>query len=283
MDNEYFMCVPFNMLPAEKGGDRTFSSAPVTNQRRKIKDLIVDKSDEEIFNNPEAMKLIRDLGSDLNINAFTLNWKYKDGSLNTDLEEANYFMKRVVDGLSITTADTDPTKIPIFLTSTQFLHEDYGDCAKAFMKRMGLQECDQTLFVLRNVVMSPFPTKNNFLNDLMGELEQVINKEAKDCRKRNTPRERQIQFLVQGSPTASEVFLVFKESFHGISRRQQVILSAELDDRLRESHEKLLNDGRDIPVMLETDDRLFIEDVVQSIGTPSTDGIPVRMFEKGTR
>ncbi|KAJ4197010.1 hypothetical protein NW767_009253 [Fusarium falciforme] len=285
MENDFFMCVPFNMLPAEKGGDRSFFSAPVTNQRQKIKDLIVDKSDEQIFNSPEAMKLIRDLGSDLNINAFTLNWKYGDDkkTLNTDLEEANYFMKRIVDRLSITTADTDPTKIPIFLTSTSFLHDDYGDCAKTFMKRMGLQECDQSLFVLRNVVMSPFPTQNNFLKSLMKELEDVIVDEAKACRKRNTPREKQIQFLVQGSPTASEVFLVFKASFHGISRRQQVILSATLDGNLKESYEKLLNDGRDIPVMLETDDKFFIEDVVQKIGTSDVEGVSVRMFEKGTR
>ncbi|KAM0437881.1 hypothetical protein ACHAPT_002246 [Fusarium lateritium] len=283
MINKDFICVPFNMLPAEKQGDRTFFSAPVENQRKKIRQLIIGKTDEEIFNSEDAMKLIRDLGSDLNINAFALNWKYEDGTLNQDLEEANYFMKRVVDRLSITTANTDPTTIPIFLTSTQFAPEDYGKCAQTFMKRMGIQPCQQTLFVLRNVVMSPFPTQMDFLDKLMEDLEEVIKDEVEICRKRNTPGRRKIQFLVQGSPDASEVFLVFQASFHSVTRRQQVILSAALDEDLRAFYQDLLKDGRDIPVMLESDKKLFIEEVVDNIGKSASNELSFRMFEKGTR
>ncbi|KAM5346129.1 hypothetical protein ACJ41O_009134 [Fusarium nematophilum] len=283
MINDDFICVPFNMLPAEKHGDRHFHSAPVENQRKKIRKLIIGKKDDDIFNSEDAMKLIRDLGSDLNINAFALNWKYKDGTLNEDLEEANYFMKRVVDRLSITNANTDPTTIPIFLTSTQFAYEDYGKCAATFMKRMGIQPCRQTLFVVRNVVMSPFPTRMDFIGELMGDLEEVIREEVEVCRKRNTPGKRRVQFLVQGSPDGSEVFLVFQASFHGVTRRQQIILSATLDNDLRKFYQELLKDGRDITVMVESDDKLYIEEVVKNIGTADPDGISVCMFEKGTR
>ena len=76
------------------------------------------------------------LAAVLSLNAFALNWKDEKGNLNTDLEEANYFMKKIVDKLSVTSANTDPTTIPIFLTSTQFSHDDYGDCAKKFMERI---------------------------------------------------------------------------------------------------------------------------------------------------
>ncbi|CAG7558667.1 unnamed protein product [Fusarium equiseti] len=278
MINDSFMIVPFNMLPAENQGNRKFLSKSVENQREKIRDLIVTKTDTEIFKSKEAMKIIRDLGSDTNINCFAINWKDENGVLNTDLEEANYLMKRVVDRLSITSPNTDPSTIPIYLTSTQFLPEDYGACAHKFMERMGVQKSDQSLFVIRNVVMSPFPTKKDFISTIMGDLEKVIRKEVEVCRKRNKPGEKNLQFLVQGSPDAPEVYLVFQASFHSVTRRQQVILSAELDDTLKEFFKKRLEESRDTILMVESEKELYVEDIINGI----SDGcnISVFMFEK---
>ncbi|KAF9780384.1 hypothetical protein IL306_000267 [Fusarium sp. DS 682] len=278
MINGDFICVPFNMLSAENNGSRAFLSKPVEKQREKIRDLIIGKPDHEVFESKEAMKIIRDLGSDTNINCFALNWKDKDGNLNTDLEEANYLMKRVVDRLSITSANTDPTEIPIFLTSTQFLHEDYGSCAHKFMERMGVEKSDQSLFVIRNVVMSPFPTRHNFIDQLMGEFKQVVGEEVEKCRKRNKPGQKKIQFLVQGSPGASEVFLSFQASFHSATKRQQIILSGTLDSTLRDFHKELTGGNQDSIVMLESADKVFIEDVVEVLGD-----LDVIMYEKGTK
>ncbi|CEI60384.1 unnamed protein product [Fusarium venenatum] len=281
MDNDYFMCIPFNMLPSENQGNKKFLSTSVMNERKKIRDLIIGKTDTEIFKNKEAMKIIRDLGSDTNINCFTLNWKYdKDNKdLNTDLEEANYLMKRVVDKLSITSPNTDPSTIPIYLTSTQFLPEDYGSCAHKFMERMGVKQSNQSLFVIRNVVMSPFPTKKDFISTIMHDLENVVIEQVKECRKRNDPGAKKLQFLVQGSPDSSEVFLVFQASFHGVTRRQQVILSAELDEDLKKFYNNILKDSQDTIVMLETCDELYIAKVIERI----SEGVelPVSLFENG--
>ncbi|KAJ3544388.1 hypothetical protein NM208_g272 [Fusarium decemcellulare] len=283
MINEDFICIPFNMLPAENGGSKPFLSAPVQKQREKIRDLIIGKEDEDIFKDPNAMKLIRDLGSDTNINAFALNWKDEKGNLNTDLEEANYFMKKIVDKLSVTSANTDPTTIPIFLTSTQFSHDDYGDCAKKFMERIGVDKSDQNLFVIRNVVMSPFPTRKNFIVKLMKDLEDIIRKEVKTCRERNAPGKKRVEFLVQGSDNSPEVFLVFQASFHSVTKRQQIILSATLDEKLHKFYKELLKDGQDSIVMLESDNKLLIENVIDSIETSGSSDIPVIMYEKGTK
>ncbi|KAK6713596.1 hypothetical protein SNK04_004560 [Fusarium graminearum] len=279
MDNEYFMCIPFNMLPSENHGNKKFLSTSVMNERKKIRDLIIGKTDTEIFESKEAMKIIRDLGSDTNINCFTFNWKDKDGILNTDLEEANYLMKRVVDRLSITSPNTDPSTIPIYLTSTQFLPEDYGKCAHKFMERMGVHKSDQSLFVIRNVVMSPFPTKKDFISTIMHDLENVVIEEVKKCRERNDPGAKKLQFLVQGSPNAPEVYLVFQASFHSVTRRQQVILSAELDGALTKFYQKSLEDSHDTVLMLETTDELFVVDVIS--GIPDGTQLTVTLYENG--
>lgn len=267
------------MLPSENHGNKKFLSTSVMNERKKIHDLIIGKTDTEIFESKEAMKIIRDLGSDTNINCFTFNWKDKDGILNTDLEEANYLMKRVVDRLSITSPNTDPSTIPIYLTSTQFLPEDYGKCAHKFMERMGIHKSDQSLFVIRNVVMSPFPTKKDFISTIMHDLENVVIEEVKKCRERNDPGAKKLQFLVQGSPNAPEVYLVFQASFHSITRRQQVILSAELDDTLTKFYQKSLEDSHDTVLMLETTDELFVVDVIS--GIPDGTQLTVTLYENG--
>ena len=128
---------------------------------------------------------MRALGSDLNINAFALNFKNThDNKLNDDVEEANYLMRRVIEELSVDSPTDDPTKIPLYLTSTEFSNELYGDCKKHFMKRLGLDENDQQdLMVLRNVVMSPFPSDGLFIHTLVSDVfKKTVEKMTKVSR-----------------------------------------------------------------------------------------------------
>lgn len=244
MDNDFFTCVPFNMLPAEEGGIKAFDSAEVNKQKQWIRQNILKKTNRQIMQSPEAMDMIRRLGSDSNINAFAINWKYEDGTVNADLDEANYFMKRVTDRLSITSANTDPTHIPLYLTSTRFEPDDYGKCASKFMERLGIDACNQGLFVLRNVVMSPFPTQMDFLSKLMGKFEEVVREEVLVSRDRNTSVHN-LRFLIQGPRTMtveSEAFLVFQTSFHSACRRQQLILAGKLNKPLIDFYNQIVED-----------------------------------------
>ncbi|KAF4124797.1 Glutamate or tyrosine decarboxylase or a related PLP-dependent protein [Geosmithia morbida] len=270
MVTDDFICVPLNMLRSEEQGKNGYLSDTVEKERRKIRELIIGKDDSKIFKSPEAMEIISRLGSDTNINAFALNWKHEDKTLNTDLEEANYFMKNIVDRLSITSGDTDPTKIPIFLTSTQFSHDDYGKCVDAFIERIGVTKTNQSLFVLRNVVMSPFPTHKNFLSELMVDLQKVIREEVEVCRKRNARGKKQeIQFLVQGSSAEPTVFLAFQTSFHSATRRQQIVFSATLDRTLQSAYESLREADGDKLAILRSTEKHSIEEVVNSVGNNS--------------
>lgn len=182
-EKDSFITVPLNMLPSElkEGSNQQMVEA----ERQRIREQILHKTNAQIVqedagrpDNDKTMQLLRALGSDLNINALGLNWRHMDGKLNDDMEEANYLMQRVVERLSVDQPEDDPTTIPIVLTSTEFSDELYGECKKKFSDRLGLRSCTLDLFVLRNVVMSPFPTDRNFLSELARTLKGVVEEEV---------------------------------------------------------------------------------------------------------
>lgn len=278
IDNRDFICVPFNMLSSERGKDKRTEGKDwlhpdVEKERQWIRDNILGQDNADIMKNADAMEKLRELGSDLNINGFALNWYYEDGTINKDLEEANYFMKRVVDRLSITSAGTDPSKIGMYLTSTKFEPDLYGECAQHFMKRLQLDPCKQDLFVLRNVVMSPFPTQQNFIDEIMQSFEKVVKDEVKNCRKRNNNGAHIAKFLIQGS---DELFLVLQTSFHTATLRQQLIVAAELDEGLREYYNSL-KDHPERTVLLESATEI---DLHGKIDDPADSGFDVKMYTK---
>jgi hypothetical protein len=181
-----FICVPFNKLPSELAPDST--PEKVEAEKARIRKQILSKTNAEIvqedMNRPQdqkAMKLMRDLGSDLNINAFALNFRHSNGLLNDDVEEANYLMQRVVEALSVDSPNDNPRHIPLYLTSTEFSEDLYGDCKRHYMTRLGLKQSTQDLMVLRNVVMSPFPSENQFISHLAGVFRDTVLRETEVC------------------------------------------------------------------------------------------------------
>ena len=184
--NDAFLVMPLNELPSETKPNST--PEKVEAERQKIREQVLHKTNEEIVNEDEqrpedekALVLLRALGSDLNINAFSTNWRYADGTLNTEVEEANYFNLRVIQRLSVDSPEDDPTEIPFYLTSTTFQLHEYGECAQHFKKRLGLYVDQEDLVVMRNVVMSPWPTDGNFIGRLIEEFKKVLNEEVQVC------------------------------------------------------------------------------------------------------
>lgn len=178
-----FVVVPLNELPSELKEGST--PEKVEEERQKIRDRVLKKTNEEIVSEDEsrpqddkALALLSALGSDLNINAFSTNWKYANGELNTEVEEANYFNTRVIQRLSVDSPEDDPTQIPLYLTSTTFQIHEYGECAQHFKKRLGLFQDQVDLVVMRNVVMSPWPTDGNFIAQLVDEFRKVLDEEV---------------------------------------------------------------------------------------------------------
>ncbi|EIT74353.1 hypothetical protein AO1008_03931 [Aspergillus oryzae 100-8] len=253
-----YIIIPFNPLPIEKKGYHSLD--PEVDDRRQV-----------IFDT---------IGSDLNINAFAINWYREDGKLNTDLEEANYLMRRVVNRLSITKSSGNPSKIPLFLTSTQFEPALYGQCAQNFMQRLGLNACAQDLWVVRNVVMSPFPTDQDFIRKIMEKLEEVIIDEVKWCRKRNDPKSREIEFLLRGT---DEVFLDFQTSFHAATQRQQIILAANLEPTVKATYIGLKSQNRECDFSFKSNKPQDLEGLIRSISEGTKEKVAGHIEVRGTK
>ncbi|KAF7596071.1 hypothetical protein BBP40_003333 [Aspergillus hancockii] len=285
IETEDFICVPFNRLGPERKG-HSFRSKKVEEEKQWFRENILEKENKDIT--AEAMDKLRELGSDLNINAFALNWKYEgnisqkeqpqEGQLNRDVEEANYLMKKVVEKFSVTSVETNTNDIPLFLTSTKFEPELYGECAQVFMDRLGLDRSQQDLVVLRNVVMSPFPTKKDFIGELMRAFEKVVKEEVKGCRDRNKRGDRRIQFLMQGTDV---VFLVLQASFHLSPLRQQLILAAELKSNLQQHYTELKRRYPRDTIMLESLNEVDLEDKIGNLAHGETQDIQGRIYRKG--
>lgn len=171
-----YVVVPLNLLPSER--ENPPNPDDVEKERAYIRENILPKDNSSLVEDEEAMRLLNELGSDLNINAFAVNFRYPDGSLNTSVEEANWLNRRIFEALSVTDPNEDPRAIPFYLTSTTFAEADYGECADRFKARLGL-EGKQDLFVLRNVVMSPFTTTYDFMPELIQAFTDVVEKEVK--------------------------------------------------------------------------------------------------------
>lgn len=176
-----FKVVPLNMLPSELAEDST--PEKVEEEKKIIRETILEKTNTEIVSGSDKDKtltLLRALGSDLNINAFALNFRLTPGGeWNTDVEEANYLMSRVIENLSVDSPDDDPSKLQFVLTSTEFSDELYGECAANFKSRLGLRQDKLDLMVLRNVVMNPFPTQQNFIGELAEIFKNIVKEEVR--------------------------------------------------------------------------------------------------------
>ncbi|KAL1650206.1 hypothetical protein SLS58_001017 [Diplodia intermedia] len=237
-DTMEFVVVPFNMLPSELEPNATPES--IEAEKQWIRDNILSSSNLNIVTNSStspggdtALSLLRKLGSDLNINAFAINFRTSDGRLNTDTLEANYLMRRVVENFSVDSPGDDPTKIPLYLTSTEFTPELYGDCARKFKERLGLRDDNEDLFVLRNVVMSPFPTEKDFITELTTIFKKVVEKEVMVSRERNALTEDNHEFLVQGQ---DPIYFVHKPSFHAANNRRQTIFEVDLPEDTKQDY-----------------------------------------------
>lgn len=175
-----YIVVPLNRLRGEP------EPICIELEKKFIRDNIIGKSNHEIVHNPdpEVMVEMRLLGSDLNINVFACNFHVRSlagpdqWKINDDVEEANYLNKCIFDRMSVTNADDDPLTRPMYLTSTILAAEGYGECLTTFKRRLGLEtESVQSLFVLRNVVMSPFQATADFAEQIAQTFRSTLMEE----------------------------------------------------------------------------------------------------------
>jgi hypothetical protein len=175
MNDPSLIVVPLNTIPAESNHE---GDAAIQAQREYIRDNIVNRPNYELSQDKTAMDLVRELGSDLSINAFACNFKLANGQPNQDVVEANYLNTRIYERLSVTRIEDNIYDKPLFIMSTKMEQEVYGVCVQHLKGRLGLKG-DQDLDILVNCVMSPFPTATNFTKGVADDFKKVAGEEIK--------------------------------------------------------------------------------------------------------
>ncbi|CAE6475076.1 unnamed protein product [Rhizoctonia solani] len=229
MDDRHLVVVPLNPIPADREGK---SEAEIQKQREYIRDNIVNRPNLELVRDDEAMKLVRELGSDLSINAFACNFRLANGEINKDVVESNYLNTRIYERLSVTKIEDNIFDKPLFIMSTSMEQKVYGDCCNHLKKRLGLVG-EQDLELLVNCVMSPFPTVANFTQDVADAFKKIAHEEIQKCLFRNTITADDFRFIVQGT---DKPYLTLLPMFNMANYRHQLILSCELPKDVLETY-----------------------------------------------
>jgi len=235
MDDPSLILVPLNPIPAERKGE---GEAAIQVQRKYIRDNITNRPNYDLIQDQTAMALVRELGSDLSINAFACNFKLADGTPNQDVIEANYLNTRIYERLSVTRIEDNIYDKPLFIMSTKMEEKVYGVCVQHMKRRLGLKG-NQDLDILVNCVMSPFPTATNFTKGMADEFQRIAGEEIKACLFRNTITAADFRFIVQGT---DKLYLSLLPMFNMANYRHQLILSCDVPANVmtayRETREK---------------------------------------------
>lgn len=168
-----FVVVPVPRLPAELvGGD-------VAEQIEFIRHRIDRRETDALLGDEEAMKLLAELGPDLNILCYAFNFKRPDRSLNTSLAQANRLNKAVYEVLSLKPGE-DPSGHPLLVTTTDFEDAHYGaEFMASYKRRLGVEGPGHAVTVLRSTVMNPWLTDfgdDSYLDMLEREFRRALSR-----------------------------------------------------------------------------------------------------------
>ncbi|KAI5818178.1 PLP-dependent transferase [Pyronema omphalodes] len=252
-----FKVVPFNKLPENEEESHQF-----------IRENIIGKRNEEIMLNSEALKMLHKLGSDLTINCFAVNFEI-GGEMNDDVEIANRLNSSVVKRMSTVYPRQNPTDVDFFLSSTEFRQSIYRKCANTFKQRLGLEiESGVNLFVLRNVVMSPYTTTDGFIEKLSDAFGKIVDDEISRVLPFSDPaQKKKHRFLVQGGTNKNDsIYLVYLSQFFMANANSQLILRAILDSDSQDVRTKF----PDYQFFLETAEEMAFSDLVGSTNLKAT-------------
>ncbi|KZT73992.1 hypothetical protein DAEQUDRAFT_720836 [Daedalea quercina L-15889] len=259
LESDTLIVTPFNMLPAEREGRPV---EEVEAQRAFIRRNIVDRPNRELVRDPEAMDLVRKMGSDLSINAFACNFRMsRGGPPNRDVAEASYLNRRIIERLSVSRVDDEACKKSVLLMGSQLDQERYGSCLAGFKQRLGLNPEDPApLAGLCNVSMTPFPTAGNFVRELADSFRKVAEEEVQNCWKRVHVVPAIHSFIMQGT---EDLFLAYLPMFNWGSYRQQLIVSAKLPADVMEAYVRARRERPAAVFSLHTSSKELLSNILQ--------------------
>jgi hypothetical protein len=176
LDHPNLLVVPFQMLPSEM--DPETSAKKVDEERRFIRDVILEHPREVLAKDSQASALMRQMGSDLVVNPFACNFRV-DGVINQDVSEANALNSRIYDRLSLKKMTEKLESRKVIIMSSVLSQKKYGACLTKFKERLGLRgQGQEDLVILVNVSMSPFISASNFEQVLADAFREAAEEEV---------------------------------------------------------------------------------------------------------
>jgi hypothetical protein len=165
MENQDWYSTTLNFFPVEK--DPNCTPEDIKQQKEFIRTRILDVPNEALFQDPEALLLLKQLGSDLMINAWAVNFKV-NGVANTNVLEANYLNHKLYLACTVDSPDVNVNSVDVYVMGSALPPARYGKCVRKYKERIGLLvEDDYSLNCLVNTSMSPFPTEGNFIGTMV--------------------------------------------------------------------------------------------------------------------
>lgn len=169
-DNYQFFVQPLIQIPSHiKSGDP--SIAPFSSQAEVseyIQKNIIGRETEEIMADPRAVILLQNVGSDVLMNTFVVNFS-KNGVMNKDYRLMNRLNEKLFSVFSIT--QEEPKKQPkIILMMNTLSSAEYGRAFAHIVEEWGLDTKDvekYNLNILVNTILQPWPNTKEFVEEVM--------------------------------------------------------------------------------------------------------------------
>ncbi|MDQ6815392.1 MAG: decarboxylase, partial [Bacteroidota bacterium] len=172
-----FFVVPLVPIPAVQ---QQKSPADIQKQYEFIRDRIVNKTNEQLINDPEAFSLFKELGGDQTIITYVYNYYNNDGTPNADMNKVNELNDAIYRAFSFSEQPGKAEHVPdIVVTSSSFTRGNYGNALMDNLrKRLGVTNGynDPINFII-STIMNPWLShtiKGSFIPELISIIEKNI-------------------------------------------------------------------------------------------------------------
>ncbi len=133
-----------------------------------IRTHIIGKTNEDIDKDADAMYVLSELGTDVLINAFMVNYKTEDGEWNHDADKLNQLNQKLFDKFSISDSETaEKDKVDYILMMTTLEKDAYAAPLKALKDAWGIDfNGTDGVNCLVNTIMNPWTTTEGFIDTI---------------------------------------------------------------------------------------------------------------------
>lgn len=173
-----FFVQPLISVPSQiKDGDS--SIAPFTSQAEVfdyIQNNIIGRETEEIMADPRAVLLLQNVGSDVLMNTFVVNFS-ENGVMNKDYRLMNRLNEKLFSVFSITQEEPQKKQPKIILMMNTLSSAEYGRSFEHIVDEWGLDTKDlekYDLNILVNTILQPWPNSMEFVTEVMENFKEGV-------------------------------------------------------------------------------------------------------------